>query len=122
MEKEKAEIASLVERHGRQELCPLYQEISDMRGHGRQKAIGNRIRNGTGELDITGTGKRVLKLYWDHMHESIADTIVALNVKRSGHYRYYGIYGNYIGLVKYFVYVRQEMWKSKRRRDQTYWL
>ena len=39
-----------------------------------------------------------------------------------GHYRYYGIYGNYIGLIKYFVYVRQEVWKSKRRRDQSYWL
>ena len=30
------------------------------------------------------------------MHESIADTIKALNVKMIGHYRYYGVYGNYI--------------------------
>ena len=64
----------------------------------------------------------VKKWLWEHMHESIADTIEALNVKLTGHYRYYGIYGNYIGLQKYYKYVRQELWKSKRRRDQTYWL
>lgn len=64
----------------------------------------------------------VKKWIWEHMHESIADTIEALNVKLTGHYRYYGIYGNYIGLQKYYKYVRQELWKSKRRRDQTYWL
>ena len=31
-------------------------------------------------------------------------------------------HGNYIGMQKYYKYVRQELWKSKRRRDQTYWL
>ncbi len=64
----------------------------------------------------------VKKWIWEHMHESIADTIEALNVKLTGHYRYYGIYGNYVGLQKYYKYVREELWKSKRRRDQTYWL
>ena len=66
--------------------------------------------------------KAAKKWIWEHMHESIAETIETLNVKLTGHYRYYGIYGNYIGLIKYFVYVRQELWKSKRRRDQSYWL
>ena len=42
----------------------------------------------------------VKKWLWEHMHESIADTIEALNVKLTGHYRYYGIYGNYIGFAK----------------------
>ena len=64
----------------------------------------------------------IKKWIWEHMHESISDTIEALNVKLAGHYRYYGIYGNYIGLQKYYKYVREELWKSKRRRDQTYWL
>ena len=62
------------------------------------------------------------KWIWEHMHESIADTIEALNIKLTGYYRYYGIYGNYVGLIKYFVYVRQELWKSKRHRDQSCWL
>lgn len=55
----------------------------------------------------------VKKWIWEHMHESIADTIEALNVKLTGHYRYYGIYGNYIGLQKYYKYVRQELWKAR---------
>ena len=38
----------------------------------------------------------IKKWVWEHMHESIADTIKALNVKMIGHYRYYGVYGNYI--------------------------
>ena len=29
----------------------------------------------------------VKKWLWEHMHESIADTIEALNVKLTGHYR-----------------------------------
>lgn len=79
--------------------------------HGRQGQLHFRCRH-----------QAVKKWIWEHMHESIADTIEALNVKLTGHYRYYGIYGNYIGLQKYYKYVRQELWKSKRRRDQTYWL
>ena len=64
----------------------------------------------------------IKKWIWEHMHESISATVEALNVKLTGHYRYYGIYGNYVGLQKYYKYVREELWKSKRRREQTYWL
>ena len=56
------------------------------------------------------------------MHESIKDTIEALNVRLTGHYRYYGIYGNFVGLLKFYKYVLVELRKSKRRRDQTNWL
>ena len=59
---------------------------------------------------------------WEHMHESIKDTIEALNVRLTGHYRYYGIYGNYVGLLKFYKYVLVELRKSKRCRDQTNWL
>ena len=38
----------------------------------------------------------------EHMHESIPDTIEALNKKLVGHYRYYGIYGNWISLKKFY--------------------
>lgn len=64
----------------------------------------------------------IKKWLWERMHESIMDTIKALNVKLTGHYRYYGIYGNYVGLQKFYKYVLIELWKSKRRRDQTNWL
>lgn len=51
----------------------------------------------------------IKKWIWEHMHESIADTIEALNVKLTGHYRYYGIYGNYVGIQKYYKYAFQEL-------------
>lgn len=47
------------------------------------------------------------------------ETIKALNVKLTGHYRYYG---NHVGLQKFYKYVLIELWKSKRRRNQTNWL
>ena len=58
----------------------------------------------------------------EHMHESIPDTIEKLNKKLVGHYRYYGIYGNWIGLKKSYSYVKYELWRTKRRRDQSRWL
>lgn len=58
----------------------------------------------------------------EHMHESIPETIEALNKKLIGHYRYYGIYGNWISLKKFYSYVKWELFKTKRRRDQTCWL
>lgn len=63
--------------------------------------------------------KRWLK---EHMHESIPETIRKLNKKMIGHYRYYGIYGNFIGLNKFYKYVRQQLYFTKRRRDQSQWL
>jgi group II intron reverse transcriptase/maturase len=66
--------------------------------------------------------QEIKKWLWENMHRSIPETIEALNVKLNGHYRYYGIYGNYIGLQKYFRYVKVQLWQSKRRRDQSYWL
>lgn len=64
----------------------------------------------------------VKKWMKEHMHESIPETIRKLNIKLKGHYRYYGIYGNYMGLKKFHWYVMITLWKTKRRRDQSCWL
>lgn len=68
--------------------------------------------------------KREAAKQWlkEHMHESIPETIRKLNKKMIGHYRYYGIYGNFIGLNKFYKYVRQQLYFTKRRRDQSLWL
>jgi RNA-directed DNA polymerase len=58
----------------------------------------------------------------EHMHESIPETIKQLNKKLVGHYNYYGIYGNWISLRKFYSYVKWELFKTKRRRDQSCWL
>ena len=48
-----------------------------------------------------------------HMHESIPETVEKLNKKLNkklvGHYRYYGIYGNWISLKKFYSYVKYEL-------------
>lgn len=58
----------------------------------------------------------------EHMHESIPETIRLLNKKLVGHYRYYGIYGNYIGLKKFYNYIKWQLKATKMRRDQSGWL
>ena len=58
----------------------------------------------------------------EHMHESIPDTVQKLNKKLVGHYQYYGIYGNWVSLKKFYSYVKYELWRTKRRRDQSCWL
>jgi group II intron reverse transcriptase/maturase len=58
----------------------------------------------------------------EHMHDSIPETIEQLNRKLVGHYNYYGIYGNWISLKKFYSYVKWELFRTKRRRDQSYWL
>lgn len=70
------------------------------------------------------TQKRQSAKQWlrEHMHESIPETVEKLNKKLEGHYRYYGIYGNWIGLKKFYSYVKRELWRTKRRRDQSCWL
>lgn len=70
------------------------------------------------------TQKRQNAKAWlrEHMHESIPATIEALNRKLRGHYRYYGIYGNWISLKKFYSYVKWELYRTKRRRDQSCWL
>lgn len=64
----------------------------------------------------------VKKWLWEHMHESIPETIEKLNKILIGHYNYYGIYGNWISLKKFYSYIKWELFKTKRRRDQTCWL
>lgn len=58
----------------------------------------------------------------EHMHDSFKDTIEKLNKKLIGHYQYYGIFGNFIGIRKFYRYVIQQLYFTKRRRDQSHWL
>ena len=68
--------------------------------------------------------KREAAKIWlkERMHESIKKTIERLNRKLIGHYHYYGIFGNYIGLVKFYKYIIRQLYFTKSRRDQSHWL
>lgn len=58
----------------------------------------------------------------EHMHESFKETIEKLNRKLIGHYQYYGIFGNGIGMIKFYKYVIRQLYFTKSRRDQSHWL
>lgn len=58
----------------------------------------------------------------EHMHEGFKETIEKLNRKLIGHYQYYGIFGNFVGINKFYKYVIRQLYFTKSRRDQSHWL
>jgi len=58
----------------------------------------------------------------ENMHGRPSDTIKLLNRKIVGHYAYYGISGNYEGLLKFYRYVTIQFYKTLIRRSQKKWL
>jgi hypothetical protein len=58
----------------------------------------------------------------ENIHSKPSDTIERLNKKLVGHYRYYGISGNYEGLLKFYRYIRTALYKTLTRRSQRTYL
>ena len=58
----------------------------------------------------------------ENIHGKPTDTIELLNKKLVGHYRYYGISGNYEGLVKFYRYIKIALYKTLTRRSQRAYL
>lgn len=58
----------------------------------------------------------------ENLHGKPSDTIERLNKKLVGHYRYYGISGNYEGLLKFYRYIRIALYKTLTRRSQRAYL
>jgi group II intron reverse transcriptase/maturase len=56
------------------------------------------------------------------IHGKPSDTITRLNKKLTGHYRYYGISGNYEGLLKFYKFVVDAFYKTLTRRSQRAYL
>jgi len=57
-----------------------------------------------------------------NIHGKPSDTIELLNKKLVGHYRYYGISGNYEGLLKFYRYIMIALYKTLTRRSQRAYL
>ena len=56
------------------------------------------------------------------MHGKFSDLISKLNRKMVGHYRYYGISGNFKGIQKFYEFVKKAVYKVENRRSQRSWL
>lgn len=54
----------------------------------------------------------------DNMHSSIKDTLERLKLKLIGHYRYYGVNGNYNDLLKFYKYVKNAYYRVLKKRGQ----
>jgi group II intron reverse transcriptase/maturase len=57
-----------------------------------------------------------------NIHGKPSDTIKLLNKKLIGHYRYYGISGNYEGLMKFYHFIIATFYKILTRRSQRAYL
>ncbi len=67
--------------------------------------------------------KQIVKQWLkENLHGKPSDTITRLNRKLVGHYRYYGISGNYEGLLKFYRYIRIALYKILTRRSQRAYL
>ena len=58
----------------------------------------------------------------ENIHGKPSDTIQLLNKKLVGHYRYYGISGNYEGLLKFYRFIVASFYKVLTRRSQRAYL
>ncbi len=58
----------------------------------------------------------------ENIHGKPSNTIERLNKKLVGHYRYYGISGNYEGLLKFYRYIMSTLYKTLTRRSQRAYL
>ena len=68
--------------------------------------------------------KKVAFKEWlgQYVHGKPSDTIALLNKKLVGHYRYYGISGNYEGLMKFYRFIIASFYKTLTRRSQRAYL
>jgi len=54
----------------------------------------------------------------ENMHLDKRELVKRLNVKLVGHYRYYGVTGNIIGLARFLRYVNAQLFRALCRRSQ----
>ena len=62
--------------------------------------------------------ENVKKWCKDVMHKDIFETLEHLKLKLIGHYRYYGVSGNYEDILKFKKYVKSTYYKMLRKRGQ----
>lgn len=76
----------------------------------------------TSKKKLTSKKQTVKEWLKVNIHGKPSDTIQRLNRKLVGHYRYYGISGNYEGLLKFYRYIKIAFYKTLTRRSQRAYL
>lgn len=76
----------------------------------------------TSKMKLKVKKQNVKEWLTENIHGKPSDTIELLNKKLVGHYRYYGISGNYEGLLKFYRYIKIALYKTLMRRSQRAYL
>lgn len=81
-----------------------------------------KVEHRTSRKKLQTKKKSVKEWLKDNMHGKPSDTIQLLNRKLQGHYAYYGISGNYQGLLNFYRFVKVALYKRLTRRSQRAYL
>ena len=86
--------------------------------NGKTRTDKYRVVHRTSQKKLSAKQLAVKEWLWGNMHGSPSDTILLLNRKLIGHYRYYGISGNSEGLRKFYKCVVETFYRVLTRRCQ----
>ena len=81
-----------------------------------------RVVHRTSKKKLAVKYQNVKDWLWKNMHGKLSDIISQLNRKLRGHYGYYGVSGNYIGIRNFYRYVVKAVYDAENRRSQRSWL
>jgi len=81
-----------------------------------------RVVYRTSKKKLKAKKQAVKEWLWKNMHGKPSDIIEKLNRKLIGHYAYYGISGNWEGLLKFYRYILTAFYKALTRRSQRAYL
>lgn len=90
--------------------------------NGKTRTGKYKVEHRTSKKKMQTKKKSVKEWLKQNMHGKPSDTIELLNKKLKGHYAYYGISGNYQGLLNFYRFIRLALYKILIRRSQRAYL
>lgn len=86
--------------------------------NGKTRTGKYRVVHQTSKKKLAVKYQSVKEWLRKNMHGKLSDVISQLNRKLMGHYRYYGISGNYAGIRRFYEYAAKAVYKVVNRRSQ----
>ena len=86
--------------------------------NGKTKGGKYRVLVTTSKKKLTQKKESAKKWLEENMHGNMIEVLERLKLKLIGHYRYYGINGNYNWLLKFYKYIKYAYYRVLRRRGQ----
>jgi group II intron reverse transcriptase/maturase len=90
--------------------------------NGKTRSGKYRVVHRTSKTKLKAKKQAVKEWLKYNIHRKPSDTIILLNRKLIGHYRYYGISGNSKGLNTFYQYIIYTLYKALTRRSQRTYL